>query len=415
MLRRSTALWLAIIVPLWIVMIACTHWEPVVRDGWGHFIWQRRAPMTWESFSEFALGAYRHNNPRLGQVATFLMFTPGPWHAIVTPLLELGTFYLLVALAIGRWPSIRRSDDAICFLVTFSLTAVCAPQFGSMLFYRPYCGNYLFGLAVDLAFLIPYRFAYAGRSFGGWMAPLVLVLGFAAGMCNEHTDPALVALAVVATIATKQRRFWHYLGIAALIAGSAALFFAPGQNIRYNGIGADTTMLGRVIERGIGENLSIIARLAFFMWPAAVPLVLAAAKRRATGDKRGEVELAIAITGVVMAMTLLVSPKIGGRLYLASCALCSVAVASYATRMLAGAWRTALALAAGSVAIYVAIVCTVTYHALGEIWNERVVEWERDPTTVVKPHTLGRSRWALEDDQTLPEYRAAATQAFSLP
>ena len=33
---RRLAIWAAIIVPIWIVMILCTHWEAPQRDGWGH-------------------------------------------------------------------------------------------------------------------------------------------------------------------------------------------------------------------------------------------------------------------------------------------------------------------------------------------------------------------------------------------
>jgi len=83
---RRLAIWAAVVVPIWIVMVLCTHWEPVQRDGWGHLIWQRHTGLTWSNLIDFARGTYVHNNPRLGQVATLLMFTPGPWHALVTPL-----------------------------------------------------------------------------------------------------------------------------------------------------------------------------------------------------------------------------------------------------------------------------------------------------------------------------------------
>ena len=159
-MRSRVATWAAVVVPLWIVMILCTHWEPVQRDGWGHLIWQRHTGLAWSSLLDFARGTYVHNNPRLGQVVTLLMFTPGPWHAVGTPILELATFYLLVALVLGRCP--RTTDDALIFLATFAITAVTAPQFGEMLFYRPYTGNYVFGFCVNLAFLVPFRFGRVG-------------------------------------------------------------------------------------------------------------------------------------------------------------------------------------------------------------------------------------------------------------
>ena len=32
--RKGMLAWAAVIVPTWIVMILCTHWEPVAHDGW---------------------------------------------------------------------------------------------------------------------------------------------------------------------------------------------------------------------------------------------------------------------------------------------------------------------------------------------------------------------------------------------
>ena len=218
-----------------------------------------------------------HNNPRLGQVATLLMFTPGPWHELFTPVLELATFYLLVALVFGRWP--RTTDDALVFLATFAITAVTAPQFGVMLFYRPYTGNYVFGLCINLAFLVPYRF---GRV--GWW---IVALGLASGLCNEHTGPAVVALAAAATWASGVRP-WKIAGLLAMIAGGIALFVAPGQDIRYNSIG-QTSLVERVAERGIAGNLEVVGTWFVYLAPALIWLAIAGVawwrQRRALTDR----------------------------------------------------------------------------------------------------------------------------------
>ncbi|HEY6035460.1 MAG TPA: DUF6056 family protein, partial [Kofleriaceae bacterium] len=255
-MKRALAIWAAIVLPIWVVMILCTHWEPVQRDGWGHFLYHRHVGLSLGTLWDFAKGTYTHNNPRLGQVFTLLQFTPGPWHEIMTPIVELALFYLLAALVLGRWPSVRRTDDALLFLVIVALTALTAPQFGLMLFYRPYSGNYLFGLAVSLTFLVPYRFAYEERrARRWWWIPIMIVLGAAAGMANEHTGPAIVAGAMLATFEVwrRDRRIdaWAIAGIVAMIAGGIALFEAPGQAIRYNGLASHGSLLGRVISRGL--------------------------------------------------------------------------------------------------------------------------------------------------------------------
>ena len=405
-MRRRVAIWAAVVVPIWIVMVLCTHWEPVQRDGWGHLIWQRQTGLSWSNLIGFARGTYVHNNPRLGQVATLLMFTPGPWHAMITPLLELATFYLLVALVLGRWPS--TTDDALIFLATFAITAVTAPQFGEMLFYRPYTGNYVFGLCVNLAFLVPYRF---GR-VGWWIVPI----GFASGLCNEHTGPAIVALAIAATWLTwtQPGKAAKLAGIAAMIAGGLALYFAPGQNIRYNGI-AQTSLAERFGERGFAGNAGVIGQWFVYLAPALVWIAIAAVawwRARPPSDReQRRVDGALLAAAAAIVVTLLLSPKLGPRLYFASCAFVAVVVASHAVRQT----RTATAVVSALVAGYVAIVCVVAYRAAGEQWAARVATWEKTPDIVDPPPQPGhRSRWILDDDMQQPEYRALAAKAFAI-
>src|SRR5579883_1834991 len=101
---RARLLWLAIVAPLWLVLVLCCAWEPIVRDSWGHFHWHRTQDMSLDLVWEFARGNYVHNNPRFGQLLTFLVMTPGPYHAIATPLVELVMFAAATALVLGRWP-----------------------------------------------------------------------------------------------------------------------------------------------------------------------------------------------------------------------------------------------------------------------------------------------------------------------
>ena len=123
-------------------------------------------------------GSYVHNNPRLGQVLTLLVYTPGPWHEIVTPLVELLLFYLLALHALGRKPSFARVDDALVFATIVGMVALTAPLIGQMLFYRPFTGNYLFGFVIALLFFAPYRLhATAPRDRRWWWIPIMLVAG----------------------------------------------------------------------------------------------------------------------------------------------------------------------------------------------------------------------------------------------
>lgn len=427
--RRTYLLWAAVVAPIWIVMILCTHWEPVMRDGWGHFLMHQREPMSLGSVYEFAKGAYTHNNPRLGQVVTYLQFTPGPWHTLFTPLGELATFYLLCALALGRWPSPRRADDALLFLVLFAMTAITAPAFGLMLFYRPFTGNYVFGLLVNLAFLVPYRFAYAEpRARGWWWVAIMVVLGVASGLCNEHTGPGVVAAAVVATCACWRRdhrlTWWQVAGVLAMIAGGIALFKAPGQAIRYNGLANHGSMLARIVDRGLRANLVILGALAAYLALVLPWCVLAVIARRRgpapapVAASRRWSELAIAVLSVAVVVTLLASPKVGPRLYFASVALACSAIASLVVRQLVAAWAKPLAgILAAAVVGWFGVKCLIAYHQLGPAFEARLGQLRAAPANSVldlPSIPVRRSRWSLDDDLRIAQIRNLVASSFGL-
>ncbi len=409
-------------------MILCTHWEPVERDGWGHFLFQRHIGLSFGSLYDFAKGTYVHNNPRLGQVLTLLLFTPGPWHSIVTPIAELGMFYLLAALVLGRWPSPRRADDALLFLVLTALVAITAPQFGLMLFYRPYTGNYLFGLDINLLFLLPYRFAFeASRARGWWWIPIMAVLGFASGMCNEHTGPAVVALAAVAGYACWRRdraiAAWMVVGVVAMIAGGIALFEAPGQAIRYNGLATHGSLLGRVLDRGFVGNAEVFGALLGYLVPAVAWLAVAAAARVTAKPEPGLptrrwTERALGAGALLILATLLASPKVGPRLYLGSVALACAAIAGLVVRQLAARWtQLAAALLSGLVLAFVGYKCVVAYHEVGPEFRDRLERLSHAPANSVldlPSYTVKRSRWVLDDDLRIATIRNMVAASFSL-
>lgn len=427
-MKRSLAIWTAIVVPIWIVMVLCTHWEPVQRDGWGHFLYHRHIGLSFGSLYDFAKGTYTHNNPRLGQVFTLLQFTPGPWHEIVTPIVELALFYLLAAVVLGRWPSVRSSDDAVLFMVIVALTALASPQFGLILFYRPYTGNYLFGLAVNLAFLVPYRFHFeARRADRWWWIPIMIVLGFASGMANEHTGPAIVAAAMLATFEVWRRDrkvpVWAIAGIVAMIAGGIALFEAPGQAIRYNGLANHGSLIGRVLARGIVADLGLFGSLAGYLALTLPWIVIAVAARFAVGptpatQPRRRTELALVGIAVAIVATLLVSPKVGPRLYFGAVALGCAGIAGFVVRHLVPRWsKLAVAALSAGWLLFAGYKCVSAYHEVGPEFTTRLALLEHAPANSVldlPSYTVHRSRWVLDDDLAISQIRNMVAFSFQL-
>ena len=428
-MRRGIALWVAVLVPMWVTLTACTAWEPMVYDGWALRIIQRSAPTThWTNLVEFAQNTYLRGNPRLGQVFAMLLYTPGRWHVIVTPLVLVLLFVLATTLALGRWPSWRRTEDAIAFLVVTALVIVTCPHLGPMLFHRPYLGNYTFPVVLDLALIVPYRFHLEmPRQHHLAAVPAMFVLGAAAGACNEHTGLALGALLVAALVvfARRDRRIsaWMIAGVVGLALGYAALLLAPGQHVRYGGLADQQTVFERIATRGVLANLAVVGRLAAHA-AAALPWIVLAwlgasrpgAERMTPTARRAGIGLAAA--GLIATVTLLASPKLGERLYIVSTVLVAVAVAPWilaATRARTFA-RLRDALAA-ILLVVVAACCLHAYVQLGPASTWRQDQIETAPPgsrVVVPPFPCDETWWNLGDDLADPARRESLARRFGL-
>src|SRR5215467_5379284 len=113
-----------------------------------------------------------------------------------------------------------------------------------------------------LALFAPYRLALARphSSPRTWLAPIMFVVGWCAGMGNEHTGPtAMLAMAIFLAYAYRKRRLriWMIAGALGLYIGYPMLFFAPGQALRYAGMATKSSPLHVLAERGISGMTGI--------------------------------------------------------------------------------------------------------------------------------------------------------------
>ncbi|TMQ05576.1 MAG: hypothetical protein E6J90_48580 [Deltaproteobacteria bacterium] len=421
---RAWLWWAALVVPLWIVLVLCAHWEPVMRDGWGHIVWYRDHMTGVGSIIDFARESYRLENPRLGQILTLMMYTPGPQHVIATPLLELAVLALLTAVALGRWPSPRRAGDALAAALMVALLFACVPQLGPMLFYRPFTWNYLFGLGVNLGWLLPYRLELARpRSRRWWRAALALVLGVAAGLCNEHTGLAFAAMAALATVVAWRRgglRPWMVAGLLGLAAGYAVLLTAPAQHVRYGALAEQSGLVARIVDRGALGNLAVLGGLALALAPALVLVAIGVAGRRAAPAAPIEraSPVVLALGGLACTLTLLASPKLGPRLYFASVALIAAGLVGWLDGRLTAVWaRRGCALLSAGVLVFVAARLVAVHRAVGPIGMVRrdLIEHGRPGSVVTVPRfPVGASRYFLGEDLAIVAARAVIASDYHL-
>lgn len=424
---RSAWAWIAVVVPVWFVFVLCTHWETVLRDGWSHYFWHRHNDLSLGSLWDYAKFSFYLHNPRLGQLFSLLVFTPGPYHEIITPVVELALFYLLATLALGRWPSLRRSQDALLFATIIALVFMCARSLGPMLFYRPFMANYLFGLVVNLAWLVPYRLhAEEPRRRGWWLTPVMLVLGVACGLSNEHTGPAFGVAGVFALVVYWRRgeRFvpWAIAGVIGLAAGGLLLLYAPGQEIRYSGLATQLSTLERIAERGARGNAQILILIVLYLLPAVPWLALGMfgrIRRRGDGQSRAQMVAAIGGAGlaILIVVTLLASPKQGDRLYFAPICIACAMLAGWLVAQLGRAERIVAVALATVVIGYASYRFLSSYHTRSKEFAARMAVIDRAPphsVVTVPPYSEKRTRWMIADDLLVDWLRAAIAEEYGL-
>lgn len=408
---NGIALWALTIGGLWLTMLACTAWEPVILDGWNCHFAQQAGELSVDKLWGLAKYNYWHNNPRIGQVFTAAMFLPR-LHMLVTPLLEISLLLLMWAHALGRWPRMRSVHDAAGFVLLCSLVFVAVFNIGPMLFYRPYTGNYVLGPTMYLVLLWPYRRCLAGAEPNQrWVSLWIIPWGVLCGLTNEHTGPAFI-LTITAMLTLELRRghrlkFWMLAGLVALIVGYTALYFAPGQQERYSGLAQQHSLLGRIVARGTIANLHVLALpLLSALVLAPVGLYAHYVRRRARlpalAPSVRMVGIGAFVAGCLINATLLASPKTGYRLYFATVVLWVIATMAYVAPMFDLAhvrrWTTTIA---GGVVMVSALWLTQVYYRLHIAFADRSVRLHQavpGDELAVPPLPRTSMHWFIGDD-----------------
>lgn len=283
--------------------------EPFAFDAWNVAMDTKAQPFSIARFFDYWSYEYTHSNPRIGQAFTYLSYKLEYFAVIATPLaylaIALGTF----VLATGRRPRRGRDFALVCIALGFIWFAF--PQIGKTLFNRAYGANYVYGAAIQLWFLVALR---VGRP-----RPIPFFFaGLLAGLCNEHTGPTLCAFMLAYAWFRHRDNRAVWAGAVGCIIGFAALFFAPGQGERYDGLVQKVGLLGRLLSRGITGNLDIVRSGLLGAAPLlAVVVVVILVGKRDENDRpaRNLITLGLLAT-LTIAISLFVSPKLGPRFFI---------------------------------------------------------------------------------------------------
>ena len=167
--------------------------------------------------------------------------------SIATPVAFVALTLAVFVLGTGRWP--RRGRDLALWAIAIGSCWFALPQLGKTMFCRAYGANYVYGAAIQLWFLVPLRLARACDAAAD-RADAV------ARRRRRAVQRAHRAGAVPACSATRVARGGRASGSrwparSGAIVGFAAIFFAPGQGQRYEGLAQQTSLVGRLLQRGV--------------------------------------------------------------------------------------------------------------------------------------------------------------------
>lgn len=405
--------------------------EPFAFDAWNIAVDTRAQPFSLARWLDYGVFEYQHSNPRIGQWLTYLAYKLAWFAPIATPVAYLALAGAVATIGLGRWPGARRAAgdrsvtrDLALVAIAIGLPWFALPRIGMIMFCRAYGANYLYGAAIQLWFLVPLRLSDGRATTRACVA--YAALGVIAGMCNEHTGPTLVMFLVGYAVWRRRitgrvpRLVWA--GALGAIAGFAAIFFAPGQDSRYEGLATRVSLLGRLVQRGATGNLEILRDWVFACAPVlgltVIALVLArreaaAGEPTGIGERRAPVApgldeplrlLGLALAaGTLITATVFVSPKLGPRFYLHGCALVLAGFLAIADRALARR-RQLVALVALAVAasVYAGVRSIPLYLRLDGESAARLAALQAAPrgsvVTVEAFDQLDDSWWFLGDD-----------------
>ncbi len=417
--QRERLIFIFSAVGLWAVFLVVAIHTPPLLDDWYQWTYWRHHEFSLASLAEYAHYNYFHFNPRIGDVLLAIVNGPPLVHYVLTPLVLLAVLPVTFALAFGRWPRPTLRDLQL-LVVMQAFIWVIIPIPGIIYFYRPFATNYLWAFTVTSVLFVPYRFALTSATAATrrlWLVPLMLIIGWLAGMANEHTGPtAMVVMLIILVVMyrRKQLRAWMIAGGVGLFIGWPMLFLAPGQAVRYAGLATRETPLHMLKTRGLdgcfeillefigeaqnGITLFVIVVLVYFASlrrrGAAVPTI----PRVAVGTA-----VALLLTAGSIIVTLFASPTASERLFYASGVL-FVAVLVVIAEHLFDDPRTRrfLSIVATVIVVYHCVRFVETYIQVKAESDERIAILRATPKwTVAKVPPLDharRSRWHWGDD-----------------
>jgi len=168
-------------------------------------------------------------------IAQSILLLPNIAIDLLNSLVYLAFIFLIYFHIIGR------GKHSLSLFVLINLAVwIIQPAYGDTILWTTGSANYLWGTAIVLALLLPFRF-YTGKSDSGLYVGLfkcigMFVGGVLAGWTNENTAAAMLVIIILFFFYYKSNGWkipvWGILGILGSIIGYSIMIMAPGNIVR---------------------------------------------------------------------------------------------------------------------------------------------------------------------------------------
>lgn len=145
-------------------------------------------------------------------------------------------------------------------LTIIIMTWMFIPAFGETCLWLTGSCNYLWGMAIVLLFMLPYRLSLDKElKFGIIRIILLSLLGILAGWCNENTSAAMlfmITLIIINKIKEKKLKLWHIIPYIFSILGFVLMICAPGNYIRSEHFTQSTNIIVKYGRRFLSYTIN---------------------------------------------------------------------------------------------------------------------------------------------------------------
>lgn len=234
----KAGIWTLVIFLLFAILLALNYFTPMIADDFGYLVvYRENTPI--HSLADIVRSQYNHYMLWGGRsvvhfIAQLLLQLPALLADICNTLV-----YMFYASLIYWHIKGRGAHNLSLFLLVNIAIWVVQPAFGDTMLWIIGSANYLWGTALILLFLLPfrlYRGQVSGISVRLWKGIAFLPFAFLAGWTNENTAGAMIVIAVLFLFYYRSRQWqiplWSGFAIIGAVVGYVFMIAAPGNALR---------------------------------------------------------------------------------------------------------------------------------------------------------------------------------------